>query len=409
MKKFMVMNMTRLIQGEWIKFIQSRKNRIVFLLLFCYLLGIVIYSIKADKEYYVNMEEAMRTERREAANKLDSIILLEKTDENFESNPDEVEYYKIESSTSLMLEHYYRMKDFKNWDRMLETENKKFNNLIIGEKKGFVEKHLLRARNQYPTVLQRKIAKNEYLLKNNIKPYFTPYELNGMQFLTFLLKGYSPMILIIFCIILSIDIFLREFEEGSYKLCFTQPYNRKKIYWSKVYSILLFVIGLMVLLILLFFIVISLIYGLGSSKYPKPVGIVEILTSLSSNAGKLGRFQIISTGKYLVLGYMLLFFMMIMAILSTVALSTWFNSLSNTLGIVTGLMMLNYVFETFLDNGSILRFYLPLSYLNIEGTISGQINTSYVVGLTFALIISIGLIISSYKTFMKRDLLGAES
>ncbi|HLR35081.1 MAG TPA: ABC transporter permease [Tissierellales bacterium] len=403
------MNMTKLIRGEWIKFTQNRKNRILILLLTCYLLGSVFYFIKADKDYYIQMEEAMREQKREASNRLETITKLEEEEEDYESNPKELEYLDIENTSSLMLEHYYSMKDLKDWERMLETENEKYNNLILGEEKGFIEKHVLKARSQYPTELKREIAKNEYLIKNNIKPYFTPYELNGMQFLTFLLEGYSPMILIIFCAILSIDIFLGELEEGSYKLCFTQPYNRKKIYWAKIFSVLLFVIGIMLLLMLLFFIIISLIYGVGSSRYPRAIGILEILTSLSSNTGKLGQFQIISTSKYLFLGYILLFFMMIMTILSTITLSTWINSLSNTLGLVTGLMMLNYVFESFLENDSILRFYFPLSYFNIEGVVSGQVNASYIIGVIFALIISTILTITNYKTFMKRDLLGAKS
>ncbi|MBU5425832.1 ABC transporter permease [Tissierella pigra] len=396
--------MIKLIKSEWSKFVESRKNRIVLLLLIGYLIGLVFYYVKLDREFFSIMEQNMRIQSFEANQKSNIISILEEHVEDYEKNPNEVAFLAIEGRTSTLLEDYYKAPKVNDWRHNLELENSKFKNLIFGEKNEFIQETILKARNQHPTKLKQQIMMNEFLLENSMEPYLSPYKLNGVQFLTFLLKRHNPMILIIFSIILSIDVFMGEIEEGSYKLYFTQPYSRKKIYWSKLLSILLFLIVIMVSLILIFFIIISMIYGIGKGDFPQVIGSTKILISLTSNVDNLGNFQVISTSGYLILGYVLLLFSVIMSILLTVAFSILINSISRTLGLITGLIMLNYVFESFLDNKSMLRFWLPLSYLNIEQVIKGEVNASYLLGITITVFLSIILTAISYGKFITDDL-----
>lgn len=401
--------MFKLIESEWIKFTDNRKNRILILLLICYLVGLVFYYVKADKNYFSTMEKELRDQNIEAGQRLEIINMLEERNEEYEINPVEVEFLNTEKTTSFLLEYFYKEKDFTNWRNKLEAENRKFNNLILGYENDFMNENVLAARGQQPTQLKQHIVRNEYLIENDIEPYPSPYKLNGIQFLTFLLEGYTPTIFIAFCVVLSIDTFLKEMEEGSYKLYFTQPYSRKRIYKSKLISTLLFVIAIIAAIILVFFIIISIVYGIGEGTYPQVIGTLEVLTSLSGNADNIGHFQVVSTNIYLILGYILLLIMMVMTILTTIAVSTYINSISKALGLFTGLIMLNYALDSFLSNKSILRFYLPLSYLSIEKVVGGKVNASYLVGVILATFLSIILSIVSYRKLMKDDLLGARS
>jgi ABC-type transport system involved in multi-copper enzyme maturation permease subunit len=403
------MKMIKLIGSEWTKFRESRKNRIIILLLICYLIGIVFYYVNLDKNYFPLMLNKMERQSIESQQKLSDISLKEEHDKDYEKDPREIEFLTLENQTSVLLMSHYEAPKFSDWKQYLERENRKFNNLIFGEENNYINLNVLKARNQDPAKLKQQIIRNEYLIENDIEIDLSPYKLSGIQFLTFLLKSHSPMIIIVFAMILSIDVFLGEMEEGSYKLYFTQPYSRKRIYWSKILGVLLFIIGIIFALIIVLFIIVSIIYGVGKINFPQVIGSKEILTSLTNNAKILGQFQVISTSQYLILGYIQLLFMMIMTILSTVALSTWLNSISKTLGLTTGLIMLNYVFEATVTYKSILRFVSPLSYLNIEQVIKGEVNASYLVGIIISIALSIVLTSISYVRFINSDLLGTEN
>lgn len=403
----MVIKMTKLIKGEWTKFSSNKKNKILFLVLVIYLVGLVFSNIRVHENYFSKMEDEMRTQRREAESRL-SLVMLMVEDENYEPDPHEVAFLNTESRTSTVLEQFYKYQELDHWKRLIKAENDKYNNLIFGAENYYIDTNTLRVRNQLPTQLKQQIFINEYLLENEIEPYSSPYMLNGLQFLIFILKGYTPLIILALCALMAMDVFLGELEEGSYKLYFTQPFSRNKIYWAKVLSTLLFIIGLVAAMIFLLFTLITIFNGIGTLAYPQAIANNPILTSLTSNVEVLGDFQIVSTGLYLLLGYSLLILLLIMTILSTLAISTILKSMGSALGLVAGIFMLNYVFDSFLNHEAILRFIQPLAYSNIDMVIRGHVNASYLVGVLLAVTLPLVLIGISYIKFMRSDLLGIE-
>ena len=398
----------KLIKLEWIKFVESRKNRMIFILLFLFLLGLIFHNQVQYENHFEIQERSMIEQRNKAKGPLKFITFLIENDKEYKENPDEISFLKNEEKKSLMLEYYY--KDFKVEDstNILKTQTEKFENLIFGEENGFIKTNILNARGQAPISLMRYISQNTYIIDNEIQPIINPYELNGVNFLLLLLRGYTPLILMIFTVLLSIDIFSSEMEEGSYKLYFTQPFARKTIYWAKILSGAFFSLGVLIALISSFFLVISLTHGIGQYYYPEAIASSKILLSFTSKINNLGQFNILSRAKFIILGYLLIFIVCLSLMIFTIFISIIFKSTTKTLGVLTSLILVGFVMDMFLKETSLFRFYFLLSYTNIERVIYGEINSSYILGITMSIFIIVLLSIAGERIISRSDLLGGE-
>lgn len=398
----------KLIKLEWAKFAESRKNRLIVILLILFLLGIVFYNQIEYKNYFEIQERSMIEQRYKAKGSLNFISLLKERDEAYKEKPNEILFLENEEKNSLLLEYYY--KDFKVEDsiNILKTKNKKFENLIFGQENDFIKTEVLKAREQTPITLMKYITQNNYIIDHEIEPIINPYDLNGVNFLLLLLKGYTPIILVIFTVLLSMDIFSSEMEEGSYKVYYTQPFSRNTIYWAKIISGLLFSLGVLIVSISAFFIVISLTNGIGEYYYPEAIASSNILFSFKSNINNLGAFMIVSRAMFIALGYLLVFIICLFSIILSVFISIMFKSTTKTLGVFTSIIVVNFVMNIFLKETSLFMFYFPLSYANIERVICGEINASYILGITMSIFIMVFLSIVGERIITKSDLLGGE-
>lgn len=409
MKKYMVIYMMiKLIKLEWIKFVESRKNRMVIVLIFLFLLGLLSYNQIQYKNYFTSQEKSMIEQKRKANSSLNIINLLIEKDKEYKENPEEILFLEREEKNSLMLEYYYKNFKVEDSTNILKTQNEKFENLIFGESNGFIKTNILKARGQSPISVMRYISQNTHIIDNDIQPIINPYKLNRINFLLILLKGYTPLILIIFAVLLSIDIFSSEMEEGSYKLHFTQPFSRKSIYWAKILSGVFFSLGVLFALISLFFLVISLTHGIGEYYYPEAIASSKILLSFTSKIQDLGQFDIVSRAKLIVIGYLLMFIVCLSLMIFTIFISIVLNSTTKTLGVFTSIILINLGIDIFLKEISLFRVYFPFSYTNIERVIYGEISSSYILGITMSIFIIISLSIAGERIIDKSDLLGGE-
>ena len=403
------MLMSKLIGVEWIKFRESRKNRMILLLIVLYLIGLIAYNQIQYNSYYSDMERSMIDEKNTANGSLALIQLLEDGDQNYIKDAREVLFFSNESRNSLLLEYHYKDLDYEKWESLLQAENQKFSNLIQGEEDGFISEDLVNARGQNPLDMKGKIHLNEYLINNQIEPYLNPHEINGINFLILLLKGYTPLLLIIFAVLLSLDIFSKELEEGSYKMYYTQPYTRKYAYWSKILSALTFGIGVISILILLFFLIISMIYGIGKVSYPQIMIPSQGLMSLTDNSRFLGEFQIVSSVRFIALGYLIYAITCGMCISISAIISLVIKSTTKTLGLLTSAILVDYILDIFIKNNSIIRLYYPLSYAKIDEVLIGKINTSYLVGSIMGLMLCLIILKFGERLVTRTDLLGGDS
>lgn len=395
----------KLIKLEAVKFRKNKKNRLLILVAILYILGLVFNNHIQFRDFFFQMEKNMRDERFRASGVFNTLELLRKNDKNYIEDPLEVEYLTKEIKKSIMLGHYYK-ENTEDWKRILQIENEKYENLLFGQEHGFINNKVLASRGQDPFVLRSKIIQNNHLLERNVAVSINPYKLNGLAFLTLILSGYTPMILVVLSALLSMDIFLGEVEEGSYKLYYTQPFSKSHIYWSKILSILLFAISIFMGIIITGFIIVSLIYGMGDLQYPKVIVDYDSLKSLWMNMNRVGEFQIVPVLTYILLGYLLLFGVIIMLTLLIVTLSLVLKSIATTIGAFSSILIAYYVMDLFFNSESVFRFYLPLSYMKIEQVLIGQINASYFFGIVISIISSILMLIYSRNIITKKELLG---
>ncbi|WP_352404748.1 ABC transporter permease [Sporanaerobacter acetigenes] len=406
--------MCRLISCEFNKLIKNNKNKLVILLLIFYLAGFAVFYYYSDRNYISEKELEMRDQRYEAKNRILAINMMIKTREKYaakdefkyEFNPLELELLGIEEKTSLQLENYYKEYNPEKWRQLLQIQIKKFENLLVLENNDFLPEEVLLARGQSPMELKKQIILNEYLLDKDIEPIESPYKLTGINFLVKLLEGSSPMIIIILTVLLCIDIFTGEIEEGSYKLYLTQPFTRGKIFASKIISILLFAIGTIFGLILITFLILSILNGVGSGSYPQTLAVKDVLFSMTSNADKLGDVTIVSSIYYIALGYIILLILIIATVIISTSISIKTNSISITLGTITGILMITFVLSSFIGEESLINLIYPFSYLNIYSVLNAQINSSFLLGLLINITIGIILIMTSFQSFKKEDFLG---
>ena len=400
--------MFKIMKLEWVKFVESRKNRLIFILLFLFLLGSVFYYQSEYESYFETQVKTMVEQRNKANASLRIIQMFIERVKEYKENPNEILFLENEEKSSLLLEYAY--KDFKVEDSMniLELRIRKFENLIFGEENGFVKTKILKARGQMPIKLKRYIAQNDYIIDNEIKPIINPYDLNGVNFLFLLLKGYTPMILVIFTVLLSMDIFSSEMEEGSYKVYYTQPFSRRSIYWAKILSGSLFSLGALAILISSFFVVISLTNEVGEYYYPEAIVSTKALLSFTSNIKHLGEFKIVSRAMFIILGYLLMLIVSLTSIMLAVFISILSKSTTKTLGVFTSIILANFVMSIFLKETSLLMYYFPLTYINIERIIYGELNSSYAIGIMMSVFIIVILSIVGERLITKSDLVGGE-
>ena len=393
---------------EWVKFVESRKNRLIFILMFLFLLGSVFYNQIEYDRYFETQVKTMVEQRNKANASLRIIQMFIERVKEYKENPNEVLFLENEEKSSLLLEYAY--KDFKVEDSMniLELKNRKYENIIFGEENGFVKAKILKARGQTPIILKRYITQNDYIIDNEIKPIINPYDLNGVNFLYLLLKGYTPIILVIFTVLLSMDIFSSEMEEGSYKVYYTQPFSRRSIYWAKILSGSLFSLGALAILISLFFAVISLTKGLGEYYYPEAIASTKALLSFTSNLNHLGDFEIVSRAMFIILGYLLMLIVSLTSMMLAVFISILSKSTTKALGVFTSIILANFVMSVFLKETSLFMFYFTLTYINIERIIYGELNSSYAIGIMMSVFIIVILSIVGERLITKSDLVGGE-
>ena len=280
--------------------------------------------------------------------------------------------------------------------------NEKYKNLLYGHEKGYINESLLKARKQSPEQLKEYILLNEYYLEHNIKPIENPHRLTGMNFLSILLDDYIPIILLILCILFSLDIFQSEFDEGSYKLSFTQPYSRKELFLYRVMSSWILQSGIVFISILLLFILQGMMHGFGDTDTPR---------ILYSNNGvlpisKTGDIVIGSSLQYILLGYFLLYVVMFMLSLFTIFVTFVLNSSTSAIGLITGIFILSLIIITFIDKNNIFHLINPLTYMNISKVLNNRIQSWYVFGVFINIGLGLLFLRGSYQKFTAMDMLG---
>lgn len=400
-KRYMVMSMYKIIKNEFYKFFKNRKNLIIIALVFVYLFGINIFNGYKCKGYMMETSMLYVNKRYQAEAILGQDILTLEKEENLtveerEELIEKTEFYKVEKNKLLVIEHNHRENNEEKYKHILIAEIERYNNIIRNIEEGVIPKEFLVDKGLTIEGMKKALILNQYILDNEIQPILNPYIMTGANSLKMFLEGNNLLVLILLIALLSIDIYLGEVEEGSYKLSYSQPFGRKELFLGKVITISFISLFLIVIGVLLNFIIMCLIYGVGDMNYP-----------FIASSGAM-EYRIIPLWKYAIMGFGLLLPILLLTISMIMSISILLDSSTKTLGISIMLLALALIFNNFLSKDSIVNLIYPYCYLFIDNVIEMKTKTNYLFGILFNSILTILLFLASYIAFIKKDFLGAK-
>ena len=402
--------MKRIIKNEFQKFFKSRKNIIIIILFFTYVLGMNFYNLKQYNLYMKETAETYRSRYMQADGIFgQNALRLEKdenlTDKEREELEEEMEFYRVERNKLMLISQTYEEDNKEKFYYVLIAENDRYKNILKGLEDEIIEKGFLKEKGLNMEEIHKKMHINQYMLDNDIQPILNPYTMTGANSLIMFLDGENLLILIFLIALLSIDIYLSEIEEGSYKLAYSQPFERKQIFLGKVIVIIIISLEIIILGVLLNFIIVSAIYGIGDMNYPFVTrGNIKSLAFSTSNIG----YSILPLWKFVLRGFILLLPILLLTITLIICISIFLDSSTKTLGFSIMLLVLAFIFENFLDKQSIINLIYPYSYLYIKNVIEVNNRSNYLFGIILNISMTIILFIMSYKKFIYKDFLGAK-
>lgn len=401
----MVMSMYKIIKNEFYKFLKNRKNLIIIALVFVYLLGINIFNGYKSKGYMMETSMLYVNKRYQAEAILGQDILTLEKEENLTVEEREelikkTEFYKVEKNKLLSIEHNYRENNEEKYKHILIAEIERYNNIIRNIEEGVIPKEFLLDKGLTIEDMKKALILNQYILDNEIQPILNPYTMTGANALKMFLEGNNLLVLMLLIALLSIDIYLAEVEEGSYKLSYSQPFGRKELYLGKMFTVGIISLLLILAGFLLNFIILWLIYGLGNINYP-------FIASSNLWFSSTIEYRIIPLWKYAVMGFGLLIPVLLFTISMVMSISIFLDSSTKTLGISIMLLALAFIFNNFVPKDSIVNLIYPYCYLFIDNVIEVNTNTNYLFGILLNSILTILLFLTSYIAFIRKDFLGA--
>lgn len=407
--------MKKTIKNEFYKFFKNKKNIIIIIIFIAYLLGMNFYSLNKGSLYmqeqgYLYMNRAaqangMLSSTTLQLNGYDELTIGEKDIFKKEILEKEKEFYNVERNKLLLLQHTYNDNNPPKYKNILIAENDRYENIIQGINDGVIKKEFLKDKNLTIEEITKKTYINKYMLENKIDPILNPYTMTGANSLVSFLEGNNLIVLMFIIGLLSIDIYLSEIEEGSYKLAYTQPVTRKQIYLGKLTTVMVISLLLLLFGILLNFIIINIIFELGNMNYP--FFTMESIKTITFSGG-FGEYMVLPLWKYFILGLILLFPIILFTIAFIMFISIFTDSSSKTLAFPIMLLVLAFIFNNFVGKQSIVNLIYPYSYLFIKDSIELNNRSNYLFGILLNSILSIGLFSISYYKFINKDFLGAK-
>lgn len=252
----------------------------------------------------------------------------------------------------------------------------------------------------------RKSLYYNYLDDNNLKYSINPYSNTGIFSLAKLFENNIVLILFLIFTFISADLILSEVGEGSYKIAYTQSYERGKIYFSKIIAMILSLTLVLLILLLINFTVNTIANGTGDFKEPFVVS--KNISNLSLDNENM-EFKVISTGKSVLLNILLLISVIFFNIAFISTLSVFTDSITKTIGIEAAFIIFSLLLREFLSTASIVHAIFPYSYIFVQDVIIQRFKTNYNLGILLNIGLAAALAFVGYKKFIKKDFIGSKA
>jgi len=411
--------MKKIIAYELTKFFYKRRNKLLILALFIFVIGVNVYSYQLYKSYderiimeYRLISEKAKLKLQGLNNELigyrewneDERKIFKERIQRIEG---EISYLKVEASVTGRISNAFSKVGDPQWNRILcKYFRERYANIIESYEKGYIDDAYLKDRKTNIEEARYHKYKYDYLLEKGILLKENEYKPNGVNSINLFFRNSNVLILVIIVALLSMDVFLSPVIEGSYKLECTNPFERKHIFMGKAISIFLIIFGILSVVFLLVFITNSIIFGVGDFDYPQVVsGSINRLT-LKANEDD---FKVISMGTKIVLGVIIIAALIFFTVALVMLLSIFTDSTGKTLGVTMFLIITAFTFNMISDMESIINLFHPYMYCYYENAITGYYRSNYLFGIVLNIGLGIVFIFISYFKFTGKDFLGHES
>lgn len=405
----MVIDMKTLILYEINKFFKNKKNLIIIALFFLASMIMMVYNINQNEDYMDTMGRGHTDKGRYSsglAGALNNILEFQGyvDGESVEHTLKRVDYYTEEANFLNSIGYFYSENKEKDFKFINVTQNKLYTSMLNAFEEDIITLREVEQRGHNPRKIEHLSQYTKYLIEEDVQPMLNSFKIDGANGMVMFLKGVNLIICIFLIALLSVDIYLGEVSEGSYKLSFTQPHERKNIFLSKVIVITGVSVALILVTAALNFVVFRFLGGIGNWQYPMMAK--ESLMGISLNSIQ-SDMLVLSLWKYVLMGLLLLIPLILFTVMLVLYISISTDSNSKTIGIVMLFIFLAFVFGSFSSESSVVNLWYPHSYLFMEKVIGVQNRSNYAIGILINSIGSIILFILSYTKFKSKDFLGA--
>lgn len=291
-------------------------------------------------------------------------------------------------------------------EKLLDLKIERINNIVEADKEKLVPESTLKLRKITMDDIRRKSVFYNYLADNDLSYDVNPYTSTGVLSIAKLLENNVILLIFIIFIFLSMDMFLSEVEEGSYKTAYTQPYERRKIFFSKVIGMVLFITLVFLIVLSLNFIINTILNGIGDFK--EPLSVTENINKICLNNKNI-EFKIISIGKSIILSIILFLAVVFCNIGFISLLSLFTDSTVRTMGIEISLLILFLLLRKFVLSNNLIHALSPLSYIFTQDVLTEKYNTNFNFGILLNLALTGIFLFISYRKFNSKDFLGSRS
>lgn len=377
--------MIKLIKTELSIFFHTKKTWILLLVGMCLFTTIAWGNNQKDQNYEEDQVQIFDGEAEYASTQSNTLALLMRGQKN-DKMQQEIEYWWKYQDTCLDMKRYYSDPSIWNSKEFFQKRILHDQTMLEGIKAGY-RMPIHDTMDKQIADLNERITLDTYMMEHDITPYHSPYAMNISNFFVHVFEGNTAIIIVFLLFILLYDLYSKEFQNGAFKMMFTLPYARKKLYLSKVFSSMLHTLIYLFLTLFPVCVILGILHGSGSLIYPVWVG----------------KDSLIISGSYIlqVLSLFIIYFLMIAV---TILMISVFFPVSSTIFIGFGAIMV-FVYCTYMLSQFHLAFtnFVPFFYCYGIDILQKQTMISYPIAIGIIVIISFVMMTFAYRHFVKQD------
>lgn len=386
--------------GLWkneVRFFFSKRNLVIFFVVILVVPLVYYFSYFPDyEEYKYEKLEDISNQQMDVTTYVkryeDRISYYEENDPEFEKLPGLCKMLKIwnaYSAESNLLSQYWENPE--KWEKEIRSLTRQMDELLVGAPEGFDlgEENLYRQTERDWN--QRMLLYAAYD-EAGIEVPINEKKPTGTYALYQALSGFHPVffLLIILLICWNYDCWSAEFDVGTYRLLYTQPYSRGSLFWMRSLVHWFFSMSGCVVVLLEVYLCGAICYGSGWKNFViVNTDILKTFGTIFAEDGELLTSDVVITMGQAVLLRLVLVFLFLTFFYVVVQFFSflWKNGMLSMITImIAGIL----VFSTNVMGKEKIQSIVPMYYFRIDQFLSGEMQ----IGIPLYLLIEIVCIVA---------------